>query len=437
MVSFLNFKYLDDEKTLGSILFSQNPKYGSSNWGGEILTKRFDSSFKLGYVNPNIPYQSIGFQLSYSSHDQDSYYGARIYDINQKSIFSNIIYNTIITNSRNKIKLGLNYSYDNYDEILSQKNYSDIIQRKDNSTGAFFEYSYDNFTNLNLVAGLRYDSHNNMGSFFTPRLHFRYSIAPRFSLKGSFGTGRRISNVLTENLQVFVTNRVIQNKNLSDLLYGLKPEKATNYGISIDKGFNFAGGQGNFIIDYYKTDFKNKIIVDFENPREVSFYNSENNQSKSSSFQAEVIFSKNRWNLTAAYKNYDIKLMYNDGLKEKPLQPSEIIFFNFGTESKKVGEKHWKYDFTANFLGKQRLMKNVRDKSEYVDPHFSINSQLTRIFSQKFEVYIGGENLNNYKQDNPIIFASDPFNKDFDGSIVHGPIFGRSIYMGFRFKILN
>ena len=437
LVSFLNFKYLNDEKTLGSILFSQNPIYGSSSWGGEILTKRFDSSFKLGYVNPNIPYQSIGFQLSYSSHDQDSYYGARIYDINQKSIFSNIIYNTIITNSRNKIKLGLNYSHDNYDEILSQKSYSDIIQRKDNSTGVFFEYSYDNFTNLNLVAGLRYDSHNNMGSFFTPRLHFRYSIAPRFSLKGSFGTGRRISNVLTENLQVFVTNRVIQNKNLTDLLYGLKPEKATNYGVSIDKGFNFAGGQGNFIIDYYKTDFKNKIIVDFENPGEVSFYNSENNQSKSSSFQAELIFSKNRWNFTAAYKNYDIKLMYKDGLKEKPIQPSEIIFLNFGTESKKVGEKYWKYDFTFNSLGKQRLMKNVRDKSEYVDPHFSINSQVTRIFSEKFEVYLGGENLNNFKQENPIIFASDPFNKDFDGSIVHGPIFGRSIYMGFRFKILN
>jgi len=437
LVSFLNFKYLNDEKTLGSILFSQNPKYGSSNWGGEILTKRFDSSFKLGYVNPNIPYQSIGFQLSYSSHDQDSYYGARIYDINQKSIFSNIIYNTIITNSRNKIKLGLNYSHDNYDEILSQKSYSDIIQRKDNSTGVFFEYSYDNFTNLNLVAGLRYDRHNNMGSFFTPRLHFRYSIAPRFSLKGSFGTGRRISNVLTENLQVFVTNRVIQNKNLTDLLYGLKPEKATNYGVSIDKGFNFAGGQGNFIIDYYKTDFKNKIIVDFENPREVSFYNSENNQSKSSSFQAELIFSKNRWNFTAAYKNYDIKLMYKEGLKEKPIQPKEIIFLNFGTESKKVGEKHWKYDFTFNLLGKQRLMKNIRDKSEYVNPHFSINSQLTRIFSEKFEVYLGGENLNNFKQENPIIFASDPFNKDFDGSIVHGPIFGRSIYMGFRFKILN
>lgn len=437
LVSFLNLKYLDDEKTLGTILFSNNPKIDMPLWGGEILTKRFDSSFKLGYVNPSIPYQSIGFQLSYSSHDQDSFYGSRNYDINQKSIFSNIIYNTIITNSRNKIKFGLNYSYDNYDEMLSQKLYTDIIKRKDNSVGAFFEYNYDNFTNFNIVAGLRYDQHNNMGSFFTPRVHFRYSIAPRFSLKGSIGTGRRISNILTENLQIFVTNRVIQNKNLDNLLYGLKPEKATNYGISIDKGFSFIGGQGNFIIDYYKTDFDNKIIVDFEKPREVTFYNSENNQSKSSSFQAELLFSKNRWNITAAYKNYDIKLMYKDGLKQKPLQPREILFFNFGTESRKVDEKLWKYDFTFNFLGKQRLMKNVRDKNKYSSSHFTINSQVTRVFSEKFEIYVGGENLNNYMQPEPIIFASDPFNKDFDASIIHGPIFGATYYAGLRYKILN
>ena len=322
----------------------------------------------------------------------------------------------------------MNYSYDNYDEMLSQKLYTDIIKRKDSSVGAFFEYNYDNFTNFNIVAGLRYDQHNNMGSFFTPRVHFRYSIAPRFSLKGSIGTGRRISNILTENLQIFVTNRVIQNKNLDNLLYGLKPEKATNYGISIDKGFSFIGGQGNFIIDYYKTDFDNKIIVDFEKPREVTFYNSENNQSKSSSFQAELLFSKNRWNITAAYKNYDIKLMYKDGLKQKPLQPREILFFNFGTESRKVDEKLWKYDFTFNSIGKQRLMKNVRDKNKYSSSHFTINSQVTRVFSEKFEIYVGGENLNNYMQPEPIIFASDPFNKDFDASIIHGPIFGASYY---------
>ena len=432
LVSFLNIKFLDESKNIGTV----EPNNNLSNpllWSGEVLTNRFDSSFKLGYVNPNIPYQSLGFQLSYSSHNQDSFFGSRTYDINHKSIFSNLIYNTIINNSKNKIKFGLNFSSDNFDELVSNIE----INRIDNSIGAFLEYSYDNFNNLNLVAGLRYDSHNNMGSFLTPRLHFRYLIGQRFSIKGSIGTGRRISNIFTENQQLFFTNRVITNNNLSDLFYGLKPERATNFGFSIDKGFNFLGGQGNFIIDYYKTNFQNKIITDFENPAEISFYNSKNNESKSSSFQSEIIFSKNRWNITAAYKYYDVKLMYNDGLKEKPLQPKEIIFFNYGIESKKVGSKFWKYDLTFNRLGKQRLMQNSRDSDEYVNPHFSINSQITRIFSEKFEIYIGGENLNNYKQTDPIIFANNPSNPYFDGSIVHGPIFGSSYYIGCRFKILN
>ena len=432
LVSFLNIKFLDESKNIGTV----EPNNNLSNpllWSGEVLTNRFDSSFKLGYVNPNIPYQSLGFQLSYSSHNQDSFFGSRTYDINHKSIFSNLIYNTIINNSKNKIKFGLNFSSDNFDELVSNIE----INRIDNSIGAFLEYSYDNFNNLNLVAGLRYDSHNNMGSFLTPRLHFRYLIGQRFSIKGSIGTGRRISNIFTENQQLFFTNRVITNNNLSDLFYGLKPERATNFGFSIDKGFNFLGGQGNFIIDYYKTNFQNKIITDFENPAEISFYNSKNNESKSSSFQSEIIFSKNRWNITAAYKYYDVKLMYNDGLKEKPLQPKEIIFFNYGIESKKVESKFWKYDLTFNRLGKQRLMQNSRDSEEYVNPHFSINSQITRIFSEKFEIYIGGENLNNYKQTDPIIFANNPSNPYFDGSIVHGPIFGSSYYIGCRFKILN
>ena len=99
-------------------------------------------------------------------------------------------------------------------------------------------------------------------------------------------------SIFTENQQLFFTNRVITNNNLSDLFYGLKPERATNFGFSIDKGFNFLGGQGNFIIDYYKTNFQNKIITDFENPAEISFYNSKNNESNSSSFQSEIIFSK-------------------------------------------------------------------------------------------------------------------------------------------------
>ena len=429
LVSFFTIRVLDDLKKIGQI----GSQDDISKWGGRIKTNRFDTSFKLGYVNPNIPYQTIGFQLSYNIHDQDSYYGKNIYDINQKSLFSNFLYNSIITNTKNKIKVGINYSYDAYDEFV----YRSDISRTDKSFASFIEYSYDNMNNLNLVLGLRYNTHNNMGSFFTPRLHLRYMINDNLSIKGSYGKGRKIANVFAENQQVFFTNRVIQNKSFSNYLYGVNPELATNYGFSIDQKISFLGGQGNLIFDYYSTRFDNKVIIDFERYGEFNFYNSIFGESVSNSSQLEFMFSKNNWNLTAAYKTYDVNNFYKGGLKEKPLQPKNIIFFNYGIESNRAGEKFWKFNFTYNWLDKQRLMQNIRDREIYAEPHYSINSQITRVFSDKFEVYLGGENINNFKQDNPIIMASDPFSKDFDASIIHGPIFGSTYYMGLRFKILN
>ncbi len=432
IVSFLNIRYLDDNKRVGSIDFNEKSDL-SRFWGGEIFTNRFDSSFKLGYVNPNIPYQSLGFQLAYNFHDQESYYGLNDYNISQKSFFANLIYNSIISNTKNKIKFGLNFSSDSYDEFVFKSN----IGRTDRSFGGFFEYSFDNLNNFNLVFGLRYDNHNNLDSFFTPRLHFRYLFNDNFSIKGSAGTGRKIANVFAENQIIFLSNRINKNNNFLDKLYGVNPEKATNLGFSLDHKVFLFGGQGNIIFDYYNTTFNNKVIIDFETPGEFNFYNSTLGKSKSNSFQAEFLFSKNNWNITAAYKKYDVKSFYKSGLKEKPIQPRNIIFLNYGIESNKINDKYWKFDITYNRLGKQRLVRNPRDNFELVDPLFSINSQITRVFSSKFEVYLGGENINNFKQENPIIMANNPFDPMFDASIIHGPIFGSIYYIGLRYKILN
>ena len=430
IVSFFNIRYLDDEKIIG-----MNNSESRNVWNGEVSTKRFDSSFKLGYVNPNLPFQSLGLQLSYSSHDQKSVYGFRNYDINQDSFFSNIVYNSIISNTQNKIKFGLNFTSDAYNEILNRRD----ISRKDNSFGSFFEYTYDNFNDLNIAAGIRYDIHNNMNSFFTPRFHIKYRPADRFTLKASFGQGRKIANIFAENQQMFFSNRSIEiiESEPGNSTYGLNPEKATNYGLSLDKGFNLFGGQGNFIIDYFKTDFDDKVIIDFEYPGIVQIYNATDKKSYYQSFQAEIIYSINRFNMTTAYKNYDVQISYNDGVKSKPLQPSEIFFLNIGYESQNNNGKLWKYDFTLNRVGKQRLMRNPRDIPSYANPHTFINAQVTKVFSEKFELYAGGENLLNYKQENPIIFSEDPSNSLFDASIIHGPIFGTSFYAGFRFKVLN
>jgi hypothetical protein len=50
-------------------------------------------------------------------------------------------------------------------------------------------------------------------------------------------------------------------------------------------------------------------------------------------------------------------------------------------------------------------------------------------------IYAGGENLSNFRQANPIIAADQPFGPNFDASLIWGPVYGRMIYAGMRFKI--
>ena len=54
---------------------------------------------------------------------------------------------------------------------------------------------------------------------------------------------------------------------------------------------------------------------------------------------------------------------------------------------------------------------------------------------KRWEIYIGGENLTDFRQKNPVLGASDPYGAGFDASRVWGPIVGAMGYVGFRFKI--
>jgi outer membrane receptor protein involved in Fe transport len=66
---------------------------------------------------------------------------------------------------------------------------------------------------------------------------------------------------------------------------------------------------------------------------------------------------------------------------------------------------------------------------------FTTNIQLTRAF-RRLELYAGSENLFDFRQPAPIINRDDPYSDRFDAANVWGPILGRRIYAGFRFKWL-
>lgn len=437
-VSFINFRYLTDDKQLGQEGFNPDEdRFATGIWGSEIDTRRFDSSVKLGYVFPDLPFQSMGFQASYSTHNQESYFGQNQYDIDHQSVYSNLIFNSIIGNTQHKFKTGLTLAVDDYNELVNNVRYA----RTDGSFGGFFEYSYTNLEKLSLTAGLRFDSHNRLGEFITPRLHVRYTPWERGSLRGSFGIGRRAPNFFAENQRLFGSSRRINLVDSGGSIYGLDPEKATNFGLSFLQGFDLFGRQADFTVDFYRTDFENQVVVDWENPREVTFTNLEG-ESYANNLQVELnVEPLERFKVRSAYKYYDVKTQYQTGLLQKPLLAQNRFFSNveYVTEVNENGSQ-WKFDYTLQAVGEQRLPSTQGNPEplqleDFVDAYALMNAQATRVFSDSFEVYLGGENLTKVTQNRPILGANDPFGPTFDTTIVYAPIMGRMFYVGLRLKI--
>eukprot|EP01090_Pellita_catalonica_P017254 TRINITY_DN5166_c0_g6_i2.p1 TRINITY_DN5166_c0_g6~~TRINITY_DN5166_c0_g6_i2.p1 ORF type:complete len:742 (-),score=121.88 TRINITY_DN5166_c0_g6_i2:1551-3776(-) len=435
-VSFINFRYLDDSKQVGEVGFDPEVDKGSNTvWGSEIKTKRFDTSVKVGYVFPDMPFQNMGFQAAYSNHKQDSYFGLRDYNIQHQSFYSSFVFSSIIGDTRNKFKTGASLTYDNYEEFVSEL-LSPNFNRKENSVGAFFEYAYDNADNLSVTAGVRLDHHNLLGTFVTPRLHMRYVPWERGVLRASVGRGKRSANIFAENQQFFASSRAITIESSGGNIYGLDPEEAWNYGVSFLQGYKLFGRKGDVTFDFYQTNFSNQVVVDWENPQEISFYNLEG-KSIANSFQIEM--NQNiipYFNTRFSYKFYDVSTDYKSGNLAKALQAKHRFFANVSYETKREeSDASWKFDVTYNWIGEQRLPNTNNQLPTYSDSYNLLNTQITKVFSKKFEMYAGAENITNYKQKNPILGSDNPFGANFDTTIVYAPVFGSNFYAGLRFKI--
>ena len=62
-------------------------------------------------------------------------------------------------------------------------------------------------------------------------------------------------------------------------------------------------------------------------------------------------------------------------------------------------------------------------------------AQITKQFGNKWDVYLGAENLTAFTQQQLMVDPKNPFGQYFDASIIWGPVNGRIIYLGMRFKI--
>jgi outer membrane receptor for ferrienterochelin and colicins len=439
--STTTFHYISDDKQAGSMHFNPDiHKKTTTYWGSENNSKVFKISNKTGYVFPENEFQSIGLQQNYTQYDQMAYFGLRDFNVNQKSYYANLLFSNILGSIKNKYVLGLNYSYDNLHEVVGENHY----KRTDQNVGLFGEYTYDNQDNFSVILGARVDKHNNIGTFFTPRMHLRFQPRENITLRASAGKGTRIANIFIENQQLLATSRIFNlATNTSNATYGFNPEVAYNYGIGYLHTFKIFNKEAELSLDFYRTDFENQVVTDLDfSPQQVLFYDLKG-KSYANSLQIDFNYElTENLNIRTSYKYYDVKTDFSTGLLERYLQAKHRYFINLEYETTiKDDGSQWKMDFTYNRLGSQRLPATssnpVAFRFEEFSPSFgTINAQITNVFNENFEIYFGGENIGNFQISNPILGVSQPFGNYFDSSMVYGPVFGAMYYGGLRYKIL-
>lgn len=435
--SHFGINYLKDERTAGQIGFNKRiPQQDQSLYGVGIDISRFQLWNKTGYVFKGKPYQSLGWMNQLTYHQQDSFFGLRNYFGKETSYYSNLIFESIIGNTNNKYKVGASFLYDKYDEDYLLDNY----KRTETVPGLFAEYTLtgEKFT---LVTGARVDFHNLAGTQFTPRMNFKYDLTPKTIFRISAGRGFRTANIFAESQAYFASNRQIQIINNGGEIYGLKPEIAWNYGVSLQQEFKLFGRKSTVLADFFRTDFQNQVVTDLdESAQKILFYNLEG-KSFANSFQTQWDFQPvKNLEFRIAYKYYDVALDYLSGLKKVPFMAKHRGFANLAYSTNKTEKgRFWSFDTTLNLVGKQRLPNTKSNPTEfqlgdYSASYATLNAQISRNFSEKIRVYLGGENLTGYQQKVAILDAGNPFGNYFDGGMVYAPIMKQNFYVGVDFK---
>ncbi len=421
------FHYLSDNRYGGQTFFNRDAARDVTNgYGTEIETTRLQGFMKAGIFLPNTVESSIGLMAVATYYDQNSFFGLNNYAGKEKSLYSNLVYQSPLTTTDHRVNTGISYQLDEYREHFNDT----LITRTESVPGIFMEYTYTSADAFTLILGLRADHHNIHDLFITPRVHFRYQLNEGGTLRGSAGKGFRTANVFSEHSAIMASSR--------QLIFTeeFRAEEAWNYGLNYTHVFPLSEERNiTFSADFYRTDFINQVIADLDQSvNRVVFYNLDG-KSYSNSFQTDLTVNPYEGvEIFAAYRRDDVRTTIDGQLVEAPLTSryKGLLTLSYSTR-----RDQWKFDMTNQINGPGRIPDTSASPEQYRRPetfpeYYILHAQITRKF-RSMDIYFGGENLTNFKQQNPIIAFDDPFGRYFDSSMIWGPFMGRMFYTGLRY----
>jgi hypothetical protein len=128
----------------------------------------------------------------------------------------------------------------------------------------------------------------------------------------------------------------------------------------------------------------------------------------------------------------DVKQSMHGELLRKNMLPMHRGLFALNY---KTNDKHWMLSTNINIQGKSRYpISKLNKDQEYTPIRPILAAQITRI-QGNFEFFVGGENLLNIRQFNPILGYENPFGDNFDTYQAWGSPIGAVAYGGVRFHL--
>ena len=439
---------IQDKRDGGQIQAIQN------RWTSDILNRSLNGYLKVGVPLNEDNSQNIALVADYNYQDMDSGFGTKTYDAGQHSAFANLLYQNVINDSH-RFTLGLNGTFDRYDEIIRRlvPQGADFILKEDGgitdlaNAGVFGEYTYHVGEKFSAIAGLRGDWFYKQGFKVSPRVTLKYMPVDEIVIRANGGRGLRYSTPLVDNIGVFSTGKDYIGAYNDHIL-----EDAWTFGGNITYYMPFGASSNTYLsFDYFRTQFAQQMVVDYEyGMNDIHFYALDGNRSFTDNYQVDFsVDPVERFNITATFRYTNAKIeLAGKGLVEKPMTSrfKGVLNLQYATNLNK-----WIFDFTASLNGSCRVynfMEGLKDadgnllyKDGRTPVYPLLYAQVTRRF-KGWDVYIGAENLTNFRQKNVILGSVkdqngyvNAFQPSFDASCVWGPLMGIKAHIGFRFTL--
>lgn len=420
-----------------------SPAYAGTDsvYGEAIKTRRWEL---IGQYQLPVR-ERIVLQVSANGHRQRSWYGTTPYDADQHVLFGQLVWSKRIE-ARHDLLAGFAYRRTTYNDntpatSLFNADGAFVRDRPERRPlpGLFVQDEWSINEHHKLLVGMRADRDMDHGLVHSPRLAYKWSPGPRWTVRANFGTGFRVVNLFAEDHAALTGARTVV------ITEALRPERSLNGAINIVK--KWPGEKRAFGLDgtLFYTYFSDRILPDYHSDPDLIIYTNLDGHavSRGVSLTADARL--------AAPLRISAGATFMEVFTTQQAQRSDVYFAPRWSGTFAVSydlSLRWSTDLTGQVYGPMRLPVLPNDfRPEYGPTHALLNMQLKYRAGNALELYGGVKNLLDFVPKDPIIRPFDPFDRTvndpisnpngytFDPTYIYAPLQGIRGFIGLRWTL--